>query len=269
MIDYSNEYKPRQKQFYKYVIVLKMMHGDADFYTYPKCEFRDGGLESFEEHLNFFFKVRNFGSNTAYENLGYYYPIKERKQLLELAEKYLTGYPSSSDALADLIEEDKRYRNSESYAEIEEIQVWIDGIRREVLDMDARNTNLISLPKIGDQFVCSMGHLRGTGDPWSHAIGYQKLEKMGVPLMQPNKNNEKDKLDQKNYTLLNFTVEDIKLDAVYDNYDVWNILLKLDKNSTDFPNRVTSFDDLDNIKPTEDIYLTTSIRGHDPNYVRN
>ena len=173
----------KHTKFYK--LVVKFMHGDADGYTEITHEF-DEEIE-LRHILNFYFEVRNFTKDTAYKNLGRYYPFngdgsdKKGIKLQALADKY-------NLELGEYIDRDHSY--SDCFCPIENITLYIDNGNTEIdiLDMKACNTNIISLPKIGDDALVDIDYIPG-GNVEGYELSYcnyfksKKLQKLNCQIV--------------------------------------------------------------------------------------
>jgi len=235
MIDYSTIVQNTKVPYYK--IKCKYEHGDADSTTYESSTYNEKEKEEFEKTLKFYFKVLNFKPNCAYANMGYYYPIKDIKQLENIIAEFWPDVLYPSDLVHEYLASDVFYRDG--IATLEKVEVYVNGIKRILLDEDARQSNLITLPKIGSKIETSMGHINGSSKMFKNAISYQDItKKHGIPL----------KLDKrkKEYTPVSGIIIDIKRSERHLQYDTYDILFKIDT--------------------LDDVHTITQTHGWDPNY---
>lgn len=229
MIDYNTPAEQDKTDYY--VIKLKFEHGDADVTTYETIALNKGEEEKLKLYLDFLFAVRNFEPNGAYENLGYYYPIREEDKLEQIAKKFWPDSKYPIDAASGLIIYDAKYSG---FAKLEDITLHVNKQKRVLMDMDARTTNIITLPAIDSEFNIDMGHIKG-GSSFNNSCAYQTLsKKYGVPLYT-------DETEQ-TYTPVTGKVAAYQITHRYANYDTYDILVKLDHE--------------------KDVYFTAEISGH-------
>lgn len=141
----------------KYKIKVKYEHGDADFNTEETYKFKTE--EDMLKILDFLYKIRNFKSKRAYNNLGYYYPLTGND-----------GNPSPKtlfdedtwDKYSYYISSDKKY--DRGYASIESVKLKINDEKYIILDVLAAETNIIDLPNLNDIVEIDVNHINGYGD---------------------------------------------------------------------------------------------------------
>lgn len=128
-----------------YSIIVEYGHGDADFETKETYSFSTE--EEMRDVLKFLIKVRNFIPNSGWGNLGYYEPLTGNDGN-DGPEKF-----NDFRKYQEYISTDKYYHGG--YASINGIQLRINNKPYLLLDSAAANTNLISLPNIGDILTLS------------------------------------------------------------------------------------------------------------------
>lgn len=149
----GKESKPKDP----YSITVEYEHGDADFKTKEKFSFKTE--EEMRKVLKVLIKVRNFIPKKGYGNLGYYEPVTENDGGLKLSDIL-------DEETIDLysgwyIQPDKHY--NQGYASIEGISVKINGEKYILLDSEAAETDIIDLPKPGDEISINVNHISGYG----------------------------------------------------------------------------------------------------------
>lgn len=150
-----------------YVIEVKYEHGDADLDTKDSFACKDEA--EFRRKLEFLFECMNFVPNTAYGNLGYFYPIpadanngrsneeKVWKKCCDIGEKY----GLNEDEVSEFIKSDNHYRNG--FADIEGVRIVINGQNKVIVYKKALETNKVSLPNIGDIIEVDCNEINGYG----------------------------------------------------------------------------------------------------------
>jgi hypothetical protein len=241
MVDYSQIKKTKKGKQFKFKIVMHFMHGDADLDTKESLEFNDETL--MQKYLNLIIRILNFVPATGkspYDTVGRYHSISDDEEKLEkLAKEFFPDDEYPTDVMRDMgvIQHDKTYNHGN--ADLNKVQLFVDGVERVLFDMDARKTNIIDAPVIGSELKTDLGHILGGQDSFPDAVSYQELTKNhGIPL-NVGKNKNK-------YTPITCTVVEYAVDPNqrYLQYDVFNLKLKVN--------------DIEG----EDVFVSTNIKGH-------
>lgn len=222
------------KPNYPYIISVKYEHGDADFNTKRKFEFKT--KEELNKVLDFLIKVRNFIPGEGFGNLGYYKPVTGNdggKEVNDLFDE------DTFDKYEYYLEHDRKY--NQGYASIEGISLKINNEPHIILDKKAAETNLIDLPKPGDIITFIPDHISGYGDIFDENEEYL-----------PNSG-------KKDYIKDNFKAKVIDCKISEDDYMKWGI--------TNF-HYITLYEtDEKVLKSGEEIYKFTSyVYGWDKNF---
>jgi hypothetical protein len=255
MIDKFDTFNSRIKRSVNkpYKILVKYEHGDASFNTKETFEFKDE--KSFNNILNFFYEIMNFKPNTAYQNMGYFYPItrgylqghctgeEEEDKLLSVGAKYGLN---EEDTLYTYLKRDDSYRRG--YADILGIKTKVNGQNKVIVFKKALETNKVELPKIGDEININIGRIPGLG---KKVFGGKWDDYM------PNSG-------EKDYLVKDFVgkVIDCSIDfnhdydnEYYTEYTSFNYVLLVE---VDDPTKI--------LKVPNTNKLTYSIHGYDPNF---
>ena len=151
-----------------YLIHMKYEHGDADLTTKETYSFHTE--EEFLKVVKFFYESMNFVPNTAYGKLGTFEPIPNRANnghkrgdkvwddLVEIGKKY----GLHEDEIYEYISGDAHYHNG--YACLDGIKGSIDGNEIVFVFKQALETNLVTLPNIGDIIKINVNQIPGLGD---------------------------------------------------------------------------------------------------------
>ena len=146
----------KYKNFSNYRVFINWEHGSADLKTQEFYNFKTE--DEMIEFLNFIYDIRKFVPNTAYENQGYFedgHYQRERKWVEKVDQKY-------ENKFSNMIPDDRYYRSSDYRPKIEDIHVEIGGNIYNIVWKSAIKTNIISLPKIGDEIEVSIGRINGS-----------------------------------------------------------------------------------------------------------
>lgn len=146
-----NEYK----SFSNYKVFIDWEHGDADLRTQQYYDFKT--QDDMDDFLHFIYDIRKFVPNSAYENQGYFedgHYQRQRKWVEEIDSKY-------GNRFSDMIPNDNHYRGSDYTPSVDSIHIELGGVVHNIVWENAIKTNLVNLPKIGDEISVSIGHING------------------------------------------------------------------------------------------------------------
>ena len=165
---FNNRLAVKNKVKSPYKIHVKYEHGDADLTTTETFKFKNE--IDFVNATKFFYECFNFVPNTAYANMGYFYPIPAEslngvstedeawQKCVEIGKKYNI----SEDEVSQYIESDKHYHHG--FADLEGIKSTINGEEKVFVFKKALETNKTELPKIGDIVTVEVNKIPGLGD---------------------------------------------------------------------------------------------------------
>jgi hypothetical protein len=151
-----------------YKIHVEYEHGDADLTTTETFKYKNE--TDFVNAAKFFYECFNFKPNTAYSNMGYFYPIPAEslngvstedeawEKCVEIGKKYNI----SENEISQYIERDKHYHHG--FANLEGIKATVNGEEKVFVFKKALETNKIDLPKIGDIVTIKVNEIPGLGD---------------------------------------------------------------------------------------------------------
>lgn len=229
MIDYSQPTSQDKEPHFK--IKLKFEHGDADLTTYETIHIEQSGEEELSKTLDFLFAVRNFCPKDGYEKMGYYRPLRDLDDITNIVATIWPDEKYPSDVAQDIIKRDEHYSNNRAC--LEDIELYVNGQKRLLMDMNARKTNVFKLPALESEFTTDMGHINGSS-VFEKAMPYQDIEKAGVPMHEDEA--------KEIYTVVRGKVKAYQISQRYTNYDVYDLLIKMEHE--------------------KDIYFTHQLNGH-------
>lgn len=138
-----------------YRVFIEWEHGDADEKTTEYYNFKNE--DDMNDFLHFIYDIRHFVPNAAYGNQGYFedgHYQRERKWVNSIDAKYGNKYSS-------MIPNDIHYGSNNYTPSVESVHVEISDQPLNIVWKDALKTNIISLPKIGDDIIVLTGHING------------------------------------------------------------------------------------------------------------
>lgn len=162
----------------RFVVKIEVEHGDA---SYSKVEsFPFEKEEDMVDFLNYTFDLREFRPNSGYGNLGYFAKGHERR-IESWVNKIDNKYQNRFEGY---IPQDEVYgKNSYYLSDIEHVWIEIDGTPHNIIWKKALMTNIIDLPKIGDEIKTNAGQVCGPSlgkqlwnRPSSNFLDYKDLQ---------------------------------------------------------------------------------------------
>ena len=136
-----------------YYVVIEWEHGDADRNSIDKYPFKDE--ESMIEFLNFIYDIRKFVPNGAWANAGHFedgHYQRERKWIKSIDAKY-------GNKFSQFVPNDRHYKSSDYSPAVNNIWVEVNDQPLNIIWNKALQTNLLTLPKIGDTIETTTGNI--------------------------------------------------------------------------------------------------------------
>lgn len=229
MIDYSQPTTQEEQPYFN--IKLKFEHGDADSNTFEHIHVDKSKENELNLILDFLFKVRNFRPFEGFANMGYYQSLRDAEDITAMAAETWPDKKYPGDIASEYIIQDLHYSNTRAC--LDDIELYIEGRKMLLMDMDARKTNALKLPEIGSDFQTNMGHIGGSS-VFEKSMSYHTMIEEGIPMYEDE--------DDKIYTTVYGKVQAYQISERYSNYDVYDVLIKMDDE--------------------KDIYFTHQLKGH-------